>query len=322
MLGPVEVDLVAAAAATGRPRMCIAKTGSGPRASVWTMARTPRMARYCHLIARAHARLNGDPLGARSAALAAEDVLPGRAPTRVVMARTALRMDRIAEALKEFDKALGIDPLAVEQPLAMHDLAVTQWRSGKLREALGTYRILVPRTGLLPGRERRAGVLLEAAHVAMAVAALPPPAPSATAAPPPKPAAKPPAKAPALDETLAFLREATADPHHTLRLDVELSLVLALDRLGRGRQADAILNELPSTVHWARTASPSYLADTADLYALRALAVQRTDSAKAVQHWQSFLARNGGKGPWTKAAKARIARLQAGKQPRARRRWR
>ena len=332
MLGSAEHDLVATAAATGRPRVCLPKqTAAGGRgASVWSLARTPQLQRYCHLIARAHARLRGDPLAARSAALAADEVLPGRAPTRVVMARTALSMDRIAEAWQEFNKALSIDPQALEQPLAMHDLAVAQWRSGKLREALATYRILVPRAGLLPDRELRARVMLEAAHVAMALAAEPPPvAPSAAAGAPPQPAVTPPAstppantppdKEPALDETLAFLRAATADPHHRLRLDVELSLVLALDRVGRSRQADAVLGELSGTARWAETARPDYLAAVADLPALRALAWQQTDRARAIQQWQSFLAGPGGKGPWAKAATARLAGLRSPQQPSGRR---
>ena len=81
--------------------------------------------------------------------------------------------------------------------------------------------MLVPRASLLPSRELRALVLLEAAHATMAVAE------------------KAKDSAQHLDEALAYLREAARDPHHRVKLDIALSLVLALDRAGRRTQADA-----------------------------------------------------------------------------------
>ena len=98
-------------------------------------------------------------------------VLPGRAAPSVVLARVALMSGDLEGARKAFDTALSRDKRSVEQPIAMHDLALTRWRTGDLATALETYRVLVPRASLLPSRRERARVLLEAAHVAMAVAA-------------------------------------------------------------------------------------------------------------------------------------------------------
>ncbi len=304
-----DADLVAAAAASGRPPECLPIRVSAPGgrqgrpASVWARARHPKLQRYCHLLSQAQTRLSHDADEARKAALAADKLLPGRAAPAVVIGRCALRSDDVKGALAAFTAALKRDPLAVEQPLAMHDLALAYWRAGKLTEALATYRILVPRASLLPSRASRARVLLEAAHVAIAVAAQDPKGTSRN-----------------LTEALAYLREAARDPHQTHRLDIGLSLVLALDRAGRRAQANAVLAEQRGSEGWAKRARADYLGEPAELEALRALALEQTRPGQAAKHWQGYLDQVGTNHPFRKAAQARLAGLKAPKnKPRRRR---
>jgi tetratricopeptide (TPR) repeat protein len=284
-----STDLVAAAAASGRPPECAAAQKSGARKGVWSRARVPNLRRYCNLLSRAQARLASDPAGARQAAEQAQRLFPQRAAPKVVLARVAFAGGDRAGALEAFEQALALDPRSVEQPLAMHDLARARWRSGRLQEALDTYRVLVPRAALLPTRERRAEVLLEAAHLALAHAA---------------PQADP---ALLLDEALAYLREAARHPHHKLKLDVELSLVLALDRSGNRAQADALLAEIGNaTVAWGPLGD--YLAAPQDRLLLLGLAREVGVPSEAADGYRGYLAEVSD-GPNAEIARARLARL-------------
>lgn len=299
-------DLVAAAAASSRPAECRRTSTRQPGASksIWGTARAPELLSYCRWLARAHARLQTDPAGAAAAAEAAAKLLPGRAAPKVLLGRIASSSDP-SQALKHFDQALGIDPRSIEQPLAMHDLARARVATGKLTDALTTYRLLAPRVSLLPTRQARARVLLEAAHVALAA----------------------PATDPAIEqrheqEALAYLRQAQHDPHQPLRQDIALSLVLALDRAGRRPQADAVLAE-------QRSAPPAlgpeperrYLVVEAESHLFRALAEEGHDPAAARASYDRYLAA-APSGAYAQTAKARKARLSATPDRRRRRRGR
>lgn len=297
-----QTDLVAAAAASGRPAECMpAKHSTKGRTGVWSRARVPNLQRYCALIARAHARIDENPASARKAAEEADKLVAGRAAPQVVLARVSLMQGDVQGAMKAFDTALARNKRGVEQPIAMHDLALTQWRSGKLEDALATYRVLVPRASLLPNRQRRARALLEAAHVAMAVA------PQKTDE-----------QQRILDEALAFLREAARDGHHSLAMDVSLSLVLALDRAGRRLQADAILSENRGSRTWDES-GVDYLAAKDDLLVMRGLAMQMHDPSGAAKLYRMYLDGAGGKGPYADAVRARLGGVTvAPKKPRRR----
>jgi tetratricopeptide (TPR) repeat protein len=302
LLGNVAVhdstDLVAAAAASGRPPECAAAARTGARKGVWLRARVPNLRRYCNLMSRAQARLQNDVAGARVAAEAAQKLFPNRAAPKVVLARVALAGGDEAGALAAFDEALALDPRSVEHPLAMHDLARARAQSGKLDEALATYRVLVPRAALLPTRELRAEVLLEAAHMALAAAAK---ADDPTLA---------------LDEALAYLREAARDPHHRLATDVSLSLVLALDRAGNRPQADALLAEVGAAgAEWRL--GGSYLAAKADGYLMAGLAHEVGQPAEAIAAYRAYLVEVSD-GPNAETARARLARLAPSAAPKRR----
>ncbi|WP_437998371.1 hypothetical protein WMF26_49175 [Sorangium sp. So ce185] len=233
--GQAGGELVAAAAAAGRPPECSARSSRaiarGP--TVWERARAPELPRYCDLLARGQAQLGSNPEAAREAARLADELLPGHAAPQVLLARAALALGSPEDAGRAFDRARGIDPRSVEDPHTMHDLARSLARTGKRDEAIAIYRALVPRIDLLGTADQRALVLLEAAHLSMAAAGA---------------AAKPPSGAAAqgargdLDEAIAYLREARQRAQTQLARDVTLSLALALDRAGDKAQADAALD--------------------------------------------------------------------------------
>lgn len=304
-----DADLVAAAAASGRPRECGSASAVTGRAdpTVWRLAKRPELRRFCHLIARAHARLQTDPEEAEKAARAADALLPGRAAPHVVLARIAFARGRVDDALSAFGRALDKDPRAAEQPLALHDLARVRLLAGQLDKALSSYRTLALRASLLPTRTRRAQVLLEAAHTAMAMARQAG-ADRATTH---------------MEEALAYLREATRDPHHALRLDVALSLALALDRSGMAAQSDAVLAEQGDDADWTKKnpagqGSPAYVVTAADRDALAALALERHDRTRSIEAWRRYLAA-AGEGAFGDAARARLVRLEGGAKPKPRR---
>ncbi|MDC3952486.1 tetratricopeptide repeat protein [Polyangium jinanense] len=302
-------SLVAAAAASGRPQECAStvRRGLSRRPTVWELARAPELGRYCDLVARAKALLGSDPAAAKSAAENAEKVLPGYAAPRVLLARSALALGKIDDAAREFEAARGKDPRSVEDPPTMHDLAEVLRRTGKLEDALAVYRALVPRIDLLGSPDRRVAVLLEAAHVSMAVAAS---RAASGAAPAEAPVAEP--KRAPLDEAAAYLREARQRPPSALSGDVLLSLVLVLDRNGDRVQADAALADARASGVRLRAGGPSYLAATEDKSCLEALAAE---GAAAVKLWETYLAGPGGKTPWAASARARLEAAKKAPRP-------
>ncbi len=295
-------SLVAAAAASGRPRECAStvRRGLSRRPTIWALARAPELGRYCDLVARSKALLVSDPAAAKTAAEGAEKVLPGHAAPRVLLARAALALGKVDDAAREFEAARAKDPRSVEDPPTMHDLAEVLRKTGKLEDALAVYRALVPRIDLLGSADRRVAVLLEAAHVSMAVAALRAAGSSSSSA---VDAPSPEAKRAPLDEAAAYLREARQRPPSALSGDVLLSLVLVLDRNGDRVQADAALADARASGVRLRSGGPSYLAVAEDKACLEALAA---DGAASVKLWETYLTGPGGKAPWAASARARL----------------
>jgi len=283
-------SLTTAAAASGRPRECLStvRGGLSRRPTIWQLARTPELGRYCDLVARAKSQLASDPKAALASAKEADAALPGRAAPRVLLARAAFAQGKIDDAAKDFEAARTLDARSVEDPPTMHDFAQVLRKTGKLDDAVVVYRALVPRIDLLAPADRRIAVLLEAAHVSMAVAAK-----ASTATPGSKPS---------LDEAIAYLREARQRPPTALANDVLVSLALALDRSGDRVQADAVLAEAHAPASDGRTA-PDYLVASEDKLCLDALLAAPADAAKL---WEQFLSGPGGKGVWAAAARTRL----------------
>ncbi len=270
--------------------------GLSRRPTIWQLARTPELGRYCDLVARAKSQLGTDPKAAATSAKAADTALPGRAAPRVLLARAAFALGKIDDAARDFEAARNIDARSVEDPPTMHDLAEVLRKTGKLDEALAVYRALVPRIDLLAPADRRVLVLLEAAHVSMAVAAKTPPVAAGSR--------------PSLDEAVAYLREARQRPPTALANDVLVSLALALDRSGDRVQADAVLADAHAPAPAETRATPlEFLVAPEDKVCLDALTANPVDAAKL---WEAYLAGPGGKGPWAGAARGR---LDAAKKP-------
>lgn len=301
-------SLLAAAAASGRPRECAAtlRRGLSRKPTIWEIARAPELSTYCDLIARGKAELASDPKAAKESALAAEKAMPGYAAPRVLLGRALLALGKIEDAARELQAARTLDPRSVEDPPTMHDLALVLRKTGKLEDALTVYRALVPRIDLLGPEDRRITVLLEAAYVSMAVATthlfaetFGAPTSSAQAK---GASGKTERKAP-LDEAVAYLREARQRPPTALSGDVLLSLVLVLDRNGDRTGADAALTDARTEGVHLHPGAPEYLVTTDDKPCLEALAADGAASAKL---WETYLQGPSGKGPWAQAAKARL----------------
>lgn len=270
------------------------------------MARVPNLQRYCDLVARAQTELSTTPAHAKQAAEEAERALPGHAAPLVILARAELALGAVDDAARAFVHARSIDPRSVDSPATMHDLARVLFKTGKRDEAIEVYRALIPRIDLLATADRRVLVLLEAAHAFMTVAGTrstgDSTGPGATAR------AKP--AEPALDEAVAYLREARGRPPTQLAGDVLLSLALVLDRTGNRDEANATLAAADRMSTQVRGNALGYVAAPEDGVALEALALEASDPAAAQRGWEAYLAGPGGKGPWRTAARRRVDLLK------------
>lgn len=282
--------LPAAAQASMRPRECAPETKRGralPSPNVWDRVREPNLRRYCDLVARGFAELGTAARSARETAQIAEEVSPGHAAPKVLEGRADVALGAYVEALAAFAKARSIDSRVLEEPSAMHDLAIAQYRTGHASDALATYRALAPRVGLLAGADRRVRVLLEAAELSMSLG------PGS------------------LRDAIALLREARQVPLREARPRVLAMLALALDREGESTQASELAAELVRL--GGETAAAAFTnvgLATGEGDAALALALEGTDPAAATRAWEAYLAGRGGEGPWAEHAKRRIEALR------------
>jgi len=321
-------ELIAAAAASGRPRECISMTrrGLAKGPTVWQRARQPNLQPYCDLVAKAHAQLSSDPESAKASAKKADKTMPGRAAPKVILGRAALALGSPDDAAKLFDEARRRDARSLEHPLTMHDFARALVQTKQRRQALEVYRALVPRVSLLSSDTRRASVLLEAAHVSMAEQGSRPPSPPGADEVPSgmedgAAGEGGPAQRRALfDEAIAYLREAKRLSSTRLSGDVLLSLALVLDRAGHATRADAVLAEAQRVGAKLLKDQPDYASSPSDAVALRALAAHGTNPTEARARWKEFLQGPGGSGPWAAAAKLRLATVRGEKRKPKRRR--
>ena len=286
-----RADLVAAAAASPRPAVCLAGA-EGPRTmptTVWDRVVAPGLDRYCHALARGYALLHWEPAGALAAADAAGRALSGRAAPQALRGRALLRLGRVDEAWRAFERALTLDQRSVEAPAALHDFATVAARTGHHRDALWAYRALVPRVALLQDPVRRQRAYVEAAVRVMV------------------------AGPEALDEAIGYLTEARRQlcpPGY--QPFVLGALALALDRQGRHDQARGIAAEASGP--WGlmrltasaeeptqgaqapsrREAMPASLPLLPDgeLLAMIAVLADREERELAAEHWRAYLRRD------------------------------
>jgi len=290
--------LTTAANASGRPRECDGASRGAARASrvtIWDSARFPQLARYCDLISRAHARLVQAPLAALDAATVADRILPGRAAPSIVIGRVNVALRRWDDALAAFERARSADARSVDDPAALHALATAQRQAGRLPAAIDTYRVLVPRLGLVPDVDTRAAILLEAAGL---VGASP---------------------GDGLREAVSLLNEARAQPASSLDADVLAMLALALDRTGATEQASEVTRSL--SARGLRLTPPggdegkyTYLADTDEALAMYAISTERQDAKKSLEAWEKFVTRTKSE-PWREHARRHVDALKSPRRP-------
>lgn len=256
----------------------------------------PTLAAYCDKIGRADALLGSDPKAALEAAESAETLLPDRSSAAVAIGRAKLASSDVKGALESFDRALGRDKRALDEPKAMNDYARTLVLSGKPGDAAPIYRQLVPRSELLPDSARPL-VYLQAAHALLAHAA-------SGAGDDRK---RSPEAVADLADASAYLAEARSSSSSNLRGDVLLSIALAFDRSGEPEKANAALTEA-SRAHASVTDSArAYVATPSDALALDALALEAAGGPGSREAWQKFLD-SGAPAPWLAAARAHLAK--------------
>jgi hypothetical protein len=200
---------------------------------------------------------------------------------------------------------------ALDDAPSLHDVARAALAAGALDAAERTYRLLVPRAGLLGSSGARRIAYVEAASLLIARGER------------------------SLDEALGYLAEARAIPLSGDR-DLVLGLTaLALSRAGRTEQARAVARESAGPWDLEAELSPAErqrVADTSfgseapeepvaaaalaprrvmllegELHAAVALLAEGRDAALRRAHWSAFLASPAGKGPWAAHAKKALA---------------
>lgn len=272
LLSALPLDLAIAAQASVRPRECAKEGSQRVRPTIWQRAREPNLLRYCELLARGHGQLATSPEAAREAAERASALAPERAAPLVLLGRADMALGESERALAAFEKALSLDDRALEEPGAMHAHARALARAGKVEAALATYRALASRVSLLVGADKRVRVLLEAAELSLSQG------PSA------------------LEDALAFSRQALREPVREARARTLATMALALDRKGAGEEAEALLGEAARLGGAAAVlAFPSDGLATGEGGAVLALVTEPSDPAAAAKLWQGYLAGSGKK---------------------------
>jgi tetratricopeptide (TPR) repeat protein len=278
-------------APSARPADC--REGSALRhANVWERAKAPDLQRYCDLLATAASKLAGvspAPAPAIEAARAAEALLPGKAPARVLEGRALALLGHLPEALAAFEDARARDPRAFDEPAALLSLSRVYAASGRDAEASRAYSDLLPRLSELSAAERSA-IAIEAGIVAMRVG--------------PR----------AVEEAIADLREALRGARGEAERFAVLALALALDRGGQEVEARTLLVERArgepraAVAAWSRGAALALR--PAEAAALAALALEGSDPAGARDEWSECV--EDGSGPWVRQARDHLALLRAG----------
>jgi hypothetical protein len=295
---PSEVP--AAAAASPRPALCRAETGS--RSSLWARARPIEVERFCTTLARSFARLERAPAEALELAREATAMFPSETLGPLLEGRALLRLGRTGEAWQRLAPLVAGGAQALDDAASLHDVARAALLTGALEDAQRLYRLLMPRSVVLGSARIRRTATIEAAALALA-------------------------RGPAdLEEALGYLAEARASPAAGDRDLVLGLLALTLDRAGRREQSRAVareasgpyeLEELLSRTEQARVASGESGAEPSgsalargrpllpdgEIHAVIAILAEGRDPASRRAHLTAFLASPAGKGAWAEHAR-------------------
>jgi tetratricopeptide (TPR) repeat protein len=276
--------LTATAQASTRPREC-SPSADRSKGNVWDAVRDPNLGRYCDLVARALGQLRSSPADARALAEMADGISFGHAAPAVVSGRALAASGSFEHAVRAFERARQIDPGSLHDPETMRDWARALGHVGRAKEALDVYRALASRSDLLPDAAAQVGALLEAAELSFSVG--------------PE----------AIDDAIAFLREARRVPAAEVATRVLAELALALERRAMTEEASSIAIEarrrMGQNADAVAGAEPG-----AEPAAAVALVSETTDRSRAIRGWEMYLQGAGGKGPWAAQARSRLDALR------------
>lgn len=292
----VAVLVMVAQLTAARPREC-ARAGLAASAvgnegtNVWERAKEPRLRRYCDLLASGAAKVVTNPAAAPEvAALAdeAEALRPGHGAPLVLKARAFAQAGRVNEARHLFVEARKRDPFALDEPASLLAWARVQARVGDVKEALATYRVVLPQASALPAADRGAAAL-EAGILAMT-------------------------EGPAgLDGVLVFLRQARQETFDAAQGVACLALALALHRGGARDEARAVLADQvrgdPRPLLEVALRRGWLLGPAAkEARAMTALALESRDAAASQEAWRDYVDAVAPDGPWAAHGKAQLKR--------------
>lgn len=275
------------------------KGAGAPKSSLWAGAKQPSLKEHCLELQQGIRRFrNGEFLQSVALADRAELLSPGLAGPHVVRGEALARWGKYKEAHDAFEKARAIHPRALDDAEALDDLGFVQVRLGKLDEARKTYRALLPRVAGPLGLCAVGGEC-EAAGTAYLTAGM---------------LALEQGKA-AIDEAVAVLREARgkSPASSSVRRVATLALALALDRRGDVAQARELTTELAKTAGIPGelpTEISSRFPAVEEALAVRAIGLEATEPAAALEVWRKYLTAGGDKRAWADHAKQHVAALE------------
>jgi len=279
--------LLAAATSSPRPAEC-ASPAALQEPEFWARARSADRGPYCVALARAHTRLSRAPQEALTLAERAQTLVPSSRAAQILRARALVRLGRGRDAWALVGSLVNKpgEPLLLEDPAALRDIAAAAVAAGDDAAAHGLFRVIAARASLLPDARMRALVFLETGVLALARGRE------------------------SLSEAELYFDEARRFQVPGLRDLVQAFTALALDRAGHGEQARAAARETGGPWELERRAESlgSLVLPSGELSAAIATLAEGRDAKLAESSWRTYLADpRASKGPWADHARGKLS---------------
>lgn len=275
------------------------KAGDKNKPNLWEAAKQPALHAHCELLQKAIQRVDsGNFVAALDLAQKADDLTPNQPGPFVARGLAYARWGKPKDSAAAFDKAKSLHPRALDDATVLDDYGSVLVRLGKLDEARRAYRALLPRvtgpTGMCGVQTQCAAASL--AYLTAGVLAMD----EGTTG---------------LEEAVAILREARAKSEGELKRVATFALALALDRRGEAEQAREIASDMAKTRGVPTEIPPEITARFPGLeeaHAIRAIGLETTEPATAIEAWKQYLSNGGDKRTWAAHAKGRVLKLEKG----------
>jgi Flp pilus assembly protein TadD len=297
--GPGEVFNVTKEIVAKAPECAVlfTKAGDKNKPNLWEAAKQPALHDHCALLQKALQRVDaGNFVAALDLAQKADDLTPNQPGPNVLRGLAYARWGKPKESAAAFDKAKSLHPRALDDATVLDDYGAVLVRLGKLDEARRAYRALLPR---VTGPTGMCGVQTQCAAASLAYLT------AGIVAMDEGPTG--------LEEAVAILREARAKSDGELKRVSTFALALALDRRGDSDQAREIASDMAKSRGVPTEIPPEITVRFPGLeeaHAIRAIGLETTDAAAAIEAWKSYLSNGGDKRTWAAHAKARIGKLE------------